>query len=286
VAIYAVGDIQGCFDELRVLLDRLNFDTGNDQLWLVGDLVNRGPKSLETLRFIKDMGKSAVTVLGNHDLHLLAQALAPEARPAEKDLQKVLRAKDSDDLIGWLLQLPLMHFDNDLNTALVHAGIYPEWSLKKARKMAKEVENVLQGNQAAEFLGNMYGSKPDRWSKELQGQKRLRFIVNSFTRMRYCRPDASLDFSAKLAPVHTGLLRKKQCAGAGHRVRLGWPADRSPTRRPYRSYSGTQPSAETVLDSYRRRNVRMKFIANNLEIIKGITTDVVRMPLDSQPGQR
>ena len=204
MAIYAVGDIQGCLDELQKLLGRLNFNPLSDRLWLVGDLVNRGPKSLDTLRFIRDLGDSAVVVLGNHDLHLMALALAPGVRPPGKDLQKVLRAKDSDELTGWLLQRPLMHHDKDLDTVLVHAGIYPQWGLKKARKLALEVESVLQGPQAAKFLRKMYGSNPDLWSDELQGQKRLRFIVNSFTRMRFCRPDGSLDFAAKLRPDDYG----------------------------------------------------------------------------------
>lgn len=200
MAVYAVGDVQGCLDELQDLLSVLKFRKKRDKLWLVGDLVNRGPKSLETLRFVRDLGDAAITVLGNHDLHLLALALAPGARPPEPDLKRVLKAKDSDELIDWLRQLPIMHHDRSLNTTMVHAGIFPRWSVKKARKRAAEVEAALRGRGAADFLGNMYGGKPDNWSGQLSGNARLRFIVNSFTRMRFCRPDGSLDFAAKLHP--------------------------------------------------------------------------------------
>jgi len=204
MAVYAVGDIQGCLDEFRDLLDALTFDPEKDKLWLVGDLVNRGPKSLETLRFVRSLGKAAITVLGNHDLHLLALAIAPGARPPEKDLDRVLKAKDSDDLVEWLRQQPLLHYDKTLESVLVHAGIYPEWSLKKARALAGEVEDVLRGPKPEKFLKKMYGAEPDRWSDELSGSARLRFIVNTFTRMRFCRPDGSLDLSAKLGPGDYG----------------------------------------------------------------------------------
>ena len=204
MAVYAVGDIQGCLDEFRDLLDALTFDPDKDRLWLVGDLVNRGPKSLETLRFVRSLGDAAITVLGNHDLHLLALAFAPGTRPPEKDLRRVLKAKDSDDLIDWLRHLPILHYDKQLESVLVHAGIYPDWSLKKARGLAKEVEDVLRGPKPEKFLKKMYGSDPDRWSEELSGNRRLRFIVNSFTRMRFCRPDGSLDFTAKLGPDDYG----------------------------------------------------------------------------------
>lgn len=204
MAVYAVGDIQGCCDEFRDLLDALTFDPAKDKLWLVGDLVNRGPKSLQTLRFVKNLGDAAITVLGNHDLHLLALALAPGERAPEKGLRKVLKADDAEELIDWLRFRPLLHFDEALETVMVHAGIYPTWSLKKARKLAAEVEAALRGPSPDKFLRKMYGSKPDVWSDDLSGNRRLRFIVNSFTRMRFCRPDGSLDLSAKLGPDDYG----------------------------------------------------------------------------------
>ena len=200
MAVYAVGDVQGCLDELQDLLSVLKFRKKRDTLWLVGDLVNRGPKSLETLRFVRDLGDAAITVLGNHDLHLLGLALASGKRAPEADLKKVLKAKDRDELIDWLRHRPLLHHDPDLNTTMVHAGIYPRWSLNKARKRAAEVEAALRGPDVARFLRNMYGNKPDTWSGGLSGYSRLRFIVNSFTRMRFCHEDSSLDFSAKLHP--------------------------------------------------------------------------------------
>ncbi len=204
MAVYAIGDIQGCLDEFRDLLNALTFDPKRDRLWLVGDLVNRGPKSLDTLRFIRDLGDTAITVLGNHDLHLLALAMAPGARPPEKSLRHVLKAKDQSKLIEWLRGLPLLHYDKTLQTVMVHAGIYPGWDLKQARKLAVEVEQALRGKKAEKLLRKMYGSKPDNWSEELTGYKRLRFIINSFTRMRFCRPDGSLDFTAKLGPSDYG----------------------------------------------------------------------------------
>lgn len=200
MAVYAVGDIQGCLDELQDLLSVLKFRRKRDKLWLVGDLVNRGPKSLETLRFVRDLGDAAITVLGNHDLHLLALALTPGKRPVESGLRKVLKAPDCDELMEWLRRLPLLHHDESLNTTMVHAGIFPRWSLNKARKRAAEVEAELRGPDVVRFLRNMYGNKPDSWSGGLSGHSRLRFILNSFTRMRFCRQDGSLNFAAKLHP--------------------------------------------------------------------------------------
>jgi len=204
MAVYAVGDLQGCLDELRELLDQLNFDPATDQLWLVGDLVNRGPKSLETLRFVHSLGTSAITVLGNHDLHLLALALVPGNHEPEADLQAVLNAPDSNELVDWLRMQPLLHYDPAQNLCLVHAGVYPGWTIAAAAAHAAEVENALRSDQPQHFLSDMYGTMPDTWQPTLTGNDRLRFIVNSFTRMRYCRDDDSLDFTAKLAPDEYG----------------------------------------------------------------------------------
>ncbi len=200
MAIYAAGDIQGCLDELRDLLDRLEFDPLSDRLWLVGDLVNRGPRSLETLRYVRSLGDAAVSVLGNHDLHLLALACNATGREAEPELQALLQADDRDELLHWLRQRPLLHYDAEQDALLVHAGIYPGWDVKKSLRHAAEVESVLRSDQYEDFFRQMYGARPDAWSDSLQSHERLRFIVNSFTRMRYCRPDGSLDFAAKLAP--------------------------------------------------------------------------------------
>lgn len=194
MSIYAIGDIQGCFDDLQRLLDFIKFDPQNDQLWFVGDLVNRGPKSLETLRFVKSLGQSAVTVLGNHDLHLLATSYK-QRKPRKKDsLEQVLKAKDCDELLDWLRHQPLFHHDKDF--CLLHAGLPPQWDFFKTKKMARKAEKVLQGIDYLEFFKVMYGDKPDIWeADDLKGMNKIRFIINCFTRMRYCDVNGRLDFS-------------------------------------------------------------------------------------------
>ncbi|MDP3589879.1 MAG: symmetrical bis(5'-nucleosyl)-tetraphosphatase [Methylobacter sp.] len=192
MSIYAIGDIQGCFDELLRLLDTLSFNEHTDQLWFAGDLVNRGPKSLETLRFVKSLGDAAITVLGNHDLHLLAASCAPKIARKKDSLLSILEAPDSDELIDWLRHRPLFHFNDAF--CLVHAGIPPQWDFKRTQKMAILAEQVLRGSNYQAFLKQMYGNKPNIWSSNLKGVERLRFIVNCFTRMRYCDADGRLDF--------------------------------------------------------------------------------------------
>jgi len=193
MATYAIGDIQGCFDELLRLLDTISFNENEDQLWFAGDLVNRGPKSLETLRFVKALGSSAVTVLGNHDMHLLA-ASCTEKIAAKKDaLSQVLEAPDRDELIHWLRHQPLFHYNDDF--CLVHAGLPPQWDFKKTQKMALLAEQTLRSSDYQIFLKQMYGNKPNIWSSSLKGMSRIRFIINCFTRMRYCDASGRLDFA-------------------------------------------------------------------------------------------
>lgn len=200
MAIFAVGDIQGCYDDLRRLLDRLAFNPAEDRLWLTGDLVNRGPKSLETLRFVKGLGERAVCVLGNHDLHLLALA-AGHARVRPNDtLDAILAAQDRDDLLAWLKTRPLLHHDAALGYTLVHAGLPPQWDLATAQACARELEAVLRGPEADAFFVGMYGDQPDRWSDRLSGIERLRFIVNCFTRLRFVGPAGQLDLKHKGKP--------------------------------------------------------------------------------------
>ncbi len=201
MAIYAIGDIQGCYDPLRALLDQVKFDDKRDTLWLTGDLVNRGPKSLKTLRFVKSLGDAAITVLGNHDLHLLAVG-AGQVRFAGrfKSLSKVLDAPDTDELFDWLRHRPLAHYDADLDTLLVHAGTYPTWSVRKTLARAAEVESVLQSSKYETLLGKMYGNKPTAWSGKLRGYERLRFIINCLTRMRMVDRDMHLNFSWSGSP--------------------------------------------------------------------------------------
>jgi len=192
MATYAVGDVQGCAAELESLLERLAFTPGSDRLWFVGDLVNRGPKSLEVLRFVRGLGERAVVVLGNHDLHLITQYEGFERKRKDDTFDDVLGAPDAKELVDWLRTRPLMHVEG--NWAMVHAGLLPGWSLAKAFSLAKEVQSALSANGYREFLAHMYGSKPERWDDALTGWDRLRVIVNAMTRMRFCTPDGAMEF--------------------------------------------------------------------------------------------
>ena len=198
MSTYAIGDIQGCYDELQRLLQQIDFDPAHDRLWFTGDLVNRGPKSLETLRFVKGLGERAVTVLGNHDLHLLAVWQHKHKHFKSNDtLGPIFEADDGEELLEWLRHQPLMHYDATLDYAMFHAGLPPQWDRDEALSRAAEVETVLQGERFHEFLGHMYGNKPRCWSKNLDGWDRLRFIVNCFTRLRLCDDEGRLEFKHK-----------------------------------------------------------------------------------------
>ena len=197
MATYAIGDIQGCYDELRRLLDRLGFDPSRDKLWCVGDLVNRGPDSLAVLRWFKALGKRAVVVLGNHDLHLLAVAAGTRG-PGKKDtLEPILRAPDRDELLDWLRRRPLLHHSEKKGFVMLHAGLPPQWDLAQAKACARELEQVLQAPDHAAFLSEMYGDQPARWSDALDGVERLRFITNCFTRLRWCDVEGNLRLEEK-----------------------------------------------------------------------------------------
>jgi bis(5'-nucleosyl)-tetraphosphatase (symmetrical) len=198
MAVYAIGDLQGCLDPLQRLLDRIGFDPASDRLWFTGDIVNRGPASLATLRFVRSLGNHAVMVLGNHDLHLLASAYA-DSRPRKRrdTLQEVLDAPDREELVDWLRRRPVLHHDPDIGFTLVHAGLPPQWDLADARAAAAELEAVLSGDRCVDFLRHMYGNKPARWDPTLEGIDRLRYIVNALTRLRYLRADGSLEFDSK-----------------------------------------------------------------------------------------
>lgn len=203
MAVYAIGDLQGCYDPLRRLLDALDFEPSSDTLWLVGDIVNRGPKSLKILRFVKQLGDSAITVLGNHDLHLLALSTgAVRFGKRFGSLEKLLNAADAEELCDWLRKRPLAHYDESLNTLMVHAGTHPNWGVRKTLARAAEVEEVLRDGDFAMLLGKMYGDSPNRWSGKLDGYKRLRFIINCLTRMRMITADNRLDFSHTGTPWH------------------------------------------------------------------------------------
>ncbi len=200
MAHYAVGDIQGCLEPLKQLLADSPYNPRKDQLWFVGDLVNRGPHSLETLRFVKQMGKRAKLVLGNHDLHLLALHAGINKTQYTASLEPIFAAPDCDELLAWLRQQPLMHTNKKTHAVLVHAGIYPFWSLKQAQSYAREVEAILQGKDYKSLLNKMYGKRPAKWKSELTGWARYRFIINAFTRMRFCTKSGTLNFDNNGAP--------------------------------------------------------------------------------------
>ncbi len=196
MATYAIGDIHGCFTSLMALLKRVDFDPARDRLWLVGDLVNRGPDSLRTLRFVRELGPAAVTVLGNHDLYLLMVAYgAVRSRGKDDTIQAVLDAPGREALLGWLRTRPLMHVEDGF--AMVHAGLLPGWSVPQARALAREVEGALAGPYHADLLHNMWGSEPAAWHNDLRDYARMRVIVNAMTRMRFCTPDGQMDFKVK-----------------------------------------------------------------------------------------
>jgi bis(5'-nucleosyl)-tetraphosphatase (symmetrical) len=194
MATYAIGDVQGCFDELQELLARIGFDAARDRLWFVGDLVNRGPKSLEVLRFVRSLGAGAITVLGNHDLHLVCQHEGVERRRKDDTFGDVLGAPDGRELVDWLRARPMLHVEG--RYAMVHAALLPQWSVADSAALAREVEQALTGSQYRDFLANLYGDRPDRWDEALAGWDRLRVIVNVMTRMRYCTPEGKIELKA------------------------------------------------------------------------------------------
>ena len=200
MAVFAIGDVQGCFDDLRRLLDKIRFDPAADRLWFVGDLVNRGPRSLEVLRFVRSLGEGAVTVLGNHDLHLLAVAAGVRGAHRRDTLDPILEAPDREELLTWLRHRPLLHHDEARGFTMIHAGLPPQWDLRLAQACAREVEAVLRSDNVRDFLARMYGDAPSRWCDGLAGWARLRFIVNCLTRLRYCRPDGELVLGEKGPP--------------------------------------------------------------------------------------
>ena len=200
MAVWAIGDVQGCFKSLRKLLKKIEFDPEHDKLWFTGDLVNRGPKSAEVLRYVRDLGDSAITVLGNHDLHLLAIASGHSKLRGSDTLKDVLKAKDRDELLDWLRRQPLIHHDQDLDYTMVHAGLLPEWNIRMALKFAGDIEAHLRTDHYADFFPHMYGDKPNHWHPRLEGWDRLRVITNTFTRLRFCDANGYADFYQKGHP--------------------------------------------------------------------------------------
>lgn len=215
MSVYAIGDIQGCHSELKALLDRLAFEPAVDRLWLVGDLVNRGPDSLAVLRFVRDLGAAAHVVLGNHDLHLLALAAGNTRHAKKSTLDAILNAPDRDELLHWLRHRPLLHHDPALGFTLIHAGLPPQWDLAEACARARELEAVLQSDDYRDYLHAIYGNRPDCWSPALTGMERLRFITNCLTRLRFCTADGVLALNEKgaIGSQAAGLFPWFQVAG-------------------------------------------------------------------------
>ncbi|MCP8463059.1 symmetrical bis(5'-nucleosyl)-tetraphosphatase [Pseudomonas sp. ZM23] len=231
MATYAVGDLQGCLEPLKCLLAQVKFDPAQDTLWLVGDLVNRGPASLETLRYLYAIRNSLVCVLGNHDLHLIAVAYNAERLKKNDTLREIIEAPDGAQLVEWLRRMPLVHHDAERDVTLVHAGIPPQWSIEKALLRAAEVEKALRDDtQLPLFLDGMYGNEPAKWDKKLHGIERLRVITNYFTRMRFCTPDGRLDLKSKegldtAPPGYAPWFSYPERKAAGRRIVFGhWAA--------------------------------------------------------------
>ncbi|MCH8220399.1 MAG: symmetrical bis(5'-nucleosyl)-tetraphosphatase [Proteobacteria bacterium] len=203
MAIYAIGDLQGCYQDLLRLLEQIEFDPAADRLWFTGDLISRGPESLQCLRFVSSLGDAAVSVLGNHDLHFLAlaenAAPKPNNKPMDPGLREILDADDAGTLLHWLRHRPLAHHENGI--LLIHAGLAPQWSVELALQLAAEAEAVLRGPGYREFFKNMYGDLPDRWDPGLAGHERTRFIVNCLTRLRCCDPQGRLLLAHKESPA-------------------------------------------------------------------------------------
>jgi bis(5'-nucleosyl)-tetraphosphatase (symmetrical) len=195
MAVYAIGDVQGCFDALERLFDAISYNQAHDRLWFVGDLVNRGPESLATLRLVRSLGDSALTVLGNHDFHLLALAAGHAKKHRSDTLDPILEAPDRVALLDWLRHRPLFHVEG--SWAMVHAGLLPQWSVATAQLLAQEVEAALRGSDWQQFLANLYGDTPDSWDEGLHGADRLRVIVNTMARMRFCTAEGKIELRTK-----------------------------------------------------------------------------------------
>lgn len=232
MADWAIGDIQGCYKELRKLCKKIHFKAGRDRLWLVGDLVNRGPKSLDVLRFVADLGDSAEVVLGNHDLHLLAIRAGATSPRNGDTLNKLLKASDSDELLDWLQTQPLIKAHEDGQHVMLHAGLVPQWSVADAISYGSEVQQVLASKKAAKFFNKMYGNEPSLWNDELSAAKRWRFITNTLTRLRYCSDQGKLELKHKGPPdlASTKLIKpwyewrpasQQECIITGHWSALG-----------------------------------------------------------------
>lgn len=198
--LFAIGDIQGCAAAFDALLAKISFRPSRDRLWLVGDLVNRGPDSLAVLRRVMRLGRSVTCVLGNHDLHLLATVAGRRELSPADTFGAVLETPDLNEIVDWLRHRPLLHYDRAFRRVLVHAGIPPPWTVDEARAEARNVEAALRGRRWRQSLQGMYGAEPSEWSPKLRGDDRRRYAINALTRMRYCDKRGRLDLSYSGAP--------------------------------------------------------------------------------------
>ena len=196
MSTFVIGDIQGCYDELKKLLDICKYNQKTDCLWLLGDLINRGPKNLETMKFILDQ-KNCIVVLGNHDLHFLAVAKGANVHSRSDTFQDILDSSERNDVVEFLRQQKLLHYDAERNCVMAHASLPPMWHLREALSYAQEVETALAGPKCVDFLKEMYGNTPPKWDRTLEGNDRMRVITNYFTRLRYCKIDGTMELEHK-----------------------------------------------------------------------------------------
>ncbi len=215
---YAIGDVQGCFDDLLRLLEKLDFDPDTDSLWFTGDLVNKGPNSLELLRFVRSLGSACISVLGNHDLHLLAAAAGAIKIRKKDTIAEILDAPDCEELLFWLRHQPVLHHSDSLGFTMVHAGLPPQWDLEIARQCARELETVLQNFDYEDLFPHLTGDGPRRWREELEGWPRLRFIANCFTQLRWCDRSGRIDLSGSRRKISPGRKRSRPWFEIPHRA--------------------------------------------------------------------
>ena len=215
---YAIGDVQGCFDDLLRLLEKLDFDPDVDRLWFTGDLVNKGPNSLELLRFVHGLGNAAISVLGNHDLHLLAVAAGAVKIRKKDTIAEILDAPDCEELLFWLRHQPILHHSETLGFTMIHAGLPPQWDLEKARQCACELETVLQNVDYEDLFSHLPGDGPLRWREDLEGWERLHFITNCFTQLRWCDPGGRIDLPGKRRRASAKKKRSRPWFAIPHRA--------------------------------------------------------------------
>lgn len=206
MATYAIGDIQGCFTSFTHLLEQIGFNSARDRLWLVGDLINRGPDSIAVLRWAQQHDAALHVVLGNHDLHVLAVAEGFIDAHHSDTLQALLAVPDRDELLTWLRGRSMAHAEDDF--LMVHAGVLPQWDRQQTLELAQEVEEALRGSGYRDFLAHMYGNHPNHWQDNLHGMSRLRVITNALTRLRVCTASGEMDFRFKgeLEKLPAGLM--------------------------------------------------------------------------------